>query len=398
MTFTFTKNIVSLLPVLAVSSLFTLHYVDAKISSSNRRPQRFLKKGSKSTKSATCDHLTFSDIFVFGDSLSDQGNLASVSPTYPAGSASNGKFTVEYIAEYFGLVVEPSNHLVALGANDPELITGNNYAVVTGEAAPGPFFNTPTQLSAFTLKYPDGAPSDALYIVMVGGNDLLAVYDDKYLYDSNKTDEEFFNEAEMKARALIDFTVKPLMEAGAQNIVVVEPPPIGDIPFVTLNQPEERSVFTAKAVEIFINELSLLLSDDEYSNVIQSSFPDKATFEKLGLQLESPCTIGFVGVKGAIPEIFPLNGGTTVPAIWDATCSLPDASGFVFWDEIHPSDAVHEYTAGQIIDQMCTELHPGKGEKSSKVATKTKKSKGSKGSKESKESKEGKKSNKGAEV
>jgi len=150
-----------------------MHHVDAKISPDDRLRHRFLKH-HKSTKSAKCNNLHFSNIFVFGDSLSDQGNFASVVDVYPPGFASNGKFAVEYVAESFGLGLEMSNHLISLGMKDPQLITGNNYAVASGRAAVGHLFNTPTQVGAFMLKHKNSAPSDALYIVMIGGNDLVS--------------------------------------------------------------------------------------------------------------------------------------------------------------------------------------------------------------------------------
>lgn len=372
-----------LFPFLFVASLSLLHHVDAKLSSSDYRPQRLLK-GQKSTKSVACDDFPFSNIFVFGDSLSDQGNLASIVATYPARAANNGKFAVEHIADYFGLVLEASNHLVALSANMPELITGNNYAVVSAMAAAGAFFNTPTQVDAFMLKNPGGAPSDALYIVMVGSNDVLTLWDDKYLFGTEKTDDELFQHVKEKAKAVVDFTIRPLMEAGAQYIVMGDVPPLGITPFVNMNQPEERITFTTRAVEIFNNELELILSDDKYSNVMFSNFAHGIDFEALGLQTESPCTIGHSGVKGGNPVIPPLNGGITFPAIWDTTCSLPHAPGFGFWDELHPSAAAQEDLARQIINYMCIELHPGKGGKSSKGVKMPKTGKTGKTSKESK--------------
>lgn len=194
----------------------------------------------------------------------------------------------------------------------------------------------------------------------------------------------FFQDAKEKAKALVDFTLRPLMDAGAQHIVLVDVPTIGDGPFVTMNQPKERSIFTARAVVTFNNELNLILNGDEYTNVILHHIASAKDLEMIGLQTESPCTIGFVGIKGADPVISPLNGGTAFPAIWDTTCLLPDAPGFAFWDELHPTAAAHELISGQIIDQICIELHPGKDGKPSKGPKIHKTSKRSKTSKKTK--------------
>merc|ERR1712160_170079 len=227
----------------------------------------------------------------------------------------------------------------------------------------GPALNTPAQVGAFMLKNPNGAPSDALYIVMVGGNDITAAYDARYLYNSNKTDEELFQDTELFARQVVEFTVQPLIDAGAQHVVVVGAAAVGITPFVTIGQPKERSVFITKVTEAFNDELERVLmnvEDETGMNIVIHQVAGKTELEQIGLQTETPCTIGFVGIPGTTPVIPPLGGGATFPYIYDPACVLPDASGFAFFDELHPADAAHEYVAGQIIDQICIEFYPSK--------------------------------------
>jgi len=384
-------NSVTIPLFLVAASLSLVHRVDATLSSGGHHHPRLLKetKSAKTTKSAKCDSLNFTDMFVFGDSLSDQGNLASVTPGYPARAATNGNFTVEVVADYFGLELEMSNHLIAVAAGDVQLITGNNYAVATAEGGLGPV-DTPAQVGAFMTKYPDGAPSDALYMVWVGANDVLALFDDKYRDDPNRTDEELFRDGELAARQVARFTVQPLIDAGAQYVVVMDAAAVGEAPFATIGQPEEHAAFANHATVVFNDELERALEEVAYetgTDIAMYHVAGKADFEQSGLQSETPCTIGFTGIHGATPAIPPLGGGATFPFIYDPECSLPDAPGFAFLDELHPTNAVHEYFAGEAIDQICEEFHPREQGKSGKMGKTGKSSKKGKTGKTFKESK-----------
>ena len=120
---------------LASAAISSLVYSIHAVSPSGHHPRKLAKKASKSTKKGTkalkgdtCSNMPeFSDIFIFGDSLADQGNLASILPTVEVGMFNNGKFALEYLGEKFNVQIEMSNHLVALAAQNFELITGTNY-------------------------------------------------------------------------------------------------------------------------------------------------------------------------------------------------------------------------------------------------------------------------------
>ena len=76
---------------------------------------------------------SFSNIYIFGDSLSDTGNLAAFpdfnflnQPPYDRGF-SNGPRAVEFLAEALGLSADPSLYLTGLSV-------GTNYAVAGARA------------------------------------------------------------------------------------------------------------------------------------------------------------------------------------------------------------------------------------------------------------------------
>ncbi len=132
--------------------------------------------------------LHFSRVFVFGDSLSDNGNRAELrfwtrfrhwlvrcllrlfrwklKNAYQGGRESNGLVAVEEIAKQFSTAVEPAW----------KVKEGTNFAV-SGALTSKPN-GVPTltyQIEKFLDRFlDDGAlPADALYIVYIGGNDIM---------------------------------------------------------------------------------------------------------------------------------------------------------------------------------------------------------------------------------
>jgi 3-phytase len=113
----------------------------------------------------------FSELIVFGDSLSDAGNLHLASggvvtpPPYYKGRFSNGPVWVEVLAEQLGLPTPEAS-----------LAGGTNYAFGGAETGPGlSFFDTPNvgvQIEFF-LEDRGGFTGDELIVVEAGSNDFL---------------------------------------------------------------------------------------------------------------------------------------------------------------------------------------------------------------------------------
>ena len=123
------------------------------------------------SNSVKSDNL-FSQIFVFGDSLSDTGNLASLlegnslPPPYDMKRVSNGPVSVETLALELGLTIDASLHLIG----GP--IAGTNFAVAGANASGNQLIDLRSQVIAFQFSHGFVAPSDALYVVFIGGNDI----------------------------------------------------------------------------------------------------------------------------------------------------------------------------------------------------------------------------------
>jgi phospholipase/lecithinase/hemolysin len=114
----------------------------------------------------------FSEIIVFGDSISDTGNAflgflgggVAAAPPYVGGNFSNGPVWVEVLADELGLP-RPA----------PSLVGGTNYAWGGAETAyEFSFFGTPSvgiQIESFLTDR--GFTGDELIVVAAGSNDLI---------------------------------------------------------------------------------------------------------------------------------------------------------------------------------------------------------------------------------
>lgn len=159
------------------------------------------------------------DVFVFGDSLSDTGNLASLpkysylnTPPFNHGFT-NGLFAVEVLAKNLRLKVKTSLHLIG----PPK---GTNYAVAgaTAGSTGDPLINLTSQVDTFLSYHGNSAPGNALYIFFIGGNDVSDAL-------KNPGAPVITN-----AVQAIDDNIRALIFAGARAILVVNVPDLGLTP------------------------------------------------------------------------------------------------------------------------------------------------------------------------
>jgi phospholipase/lecithinase/hemolysin len=187
----------------------------------------------------------FSSLYVFGDSLSDTGNLALVSPGgvlptytgfkgpyYQNSRLSNGPVWVEYLASGLGLAGQAAPALlpVSLGG-------GNNYAfaaALTGpstETTPGTDIKPPSvleQIVGIWGKRNDFADPNALYVVVGGGNDMRAA---RSLFDTNSVEDQDGRQAAAEAALNnLQFSIGLLASKGARNFLISTLPDLGYTP------------------------------------------------------------------------------------------------------------------------------------------------------------------------
>ncbi|MDP9097032.1 MAG: SGNH/GDSL hydrolase family protein, partial [Pseudomonadota bacterium] len=123
--------------------------------------------------------------YVFGDSLSDNGNLAEVfyrrnlpNPPSYQNSFTNGPVAAALVANQLGLDLRPSLWVTAF--TDPfklygsgAYVPGTNYAVAGAQSAEnGNGINLAAQVGAFGALTGGKADPNALYYIEIGGNDV----------------------------------------------------------------------------------------------------------------------------------------------------------------------------------------------------------------------------------
>ena len=257
-----------------------------------------------------CPAAAFSDLFVFGDSLSDVGNTsASTLGLQPGGAYFNGRFSngpvySELIADALGL-----GPLTRSGAG------GDNFAFGGAETAgPGGFVGLfinglDEQVDDF-ISNRDPDP-DALHIVWAGANDLLGGQTNLAVPVGNLAGE-----------------ITELYDDGARQFLVLNLPDLGATPRFNSNA-SDASTFSART-DAFNSQLDGALDGLEASllDIDLVRFDIAGVFDDL---LADPASFGLTNV--------------TDQAIGNGSAN-PDE--YLFWDEVHPTAAVHALLADQI--------------------------------------------------
>lgn len=231
-------------------------------------------------------------LFVFGDSLSDTGNLAAfrdvnvplLPPTFPGpqpigtvglcnpidifvlgkrcddlffqeSRVSNGPVAVEILAERLGFgELQPSLYFLPSAVRQ---FSGTNYAVAGAEAGGSDLGDLNSQVLGFSADHGFLAPPDALYVVMIGGNDVI---------EAAKAAIDLLQGADLepdeKPKAIIDAAVDAigdnislLIKRGAQKILVANSANIGSIPATRIRADEAgllRAAVIAAATHLTI--------------------------------------------------------------------------------------------------------------------------------------------------
>jgi phospholipase/lecithinase/hemolysin len=310
----------------------------------------------------------FSNIYVFGDSLSDNGNLRAIAPDQTYGDRfTNGPVAVEVLAAGLGFTLTPSLHLL----QTPPF--GNNYAVAGAKAVDEdgneqtPDINLPTQVNAFLQINGGQAPSDALYIVLIGGNDIREAREIQAgeVFAANWWERLMINlEAGLSVKKAVDSQVaqiKKLINAGAQHILVANAPDIGAIPETSLitagllaqSQTNQQKRIAGKLPEA-VSRLSMTynfvldLSLAHVEAVNQMDIVEYDLFGYLAEQINNAGALGYTNTTEACLWVFS-QGGTVNPA-----CNYPTAENFLFWDEIHPTAKAHQGAGLELLELIST--------------------------------------------
>jgi phospholipase/lecithinase/hemolysin len=160
--------------------------------------------------------LAFSNAYFFGDSLSDTGNILTITGgAVPAAPYFNGRFSdgpvwVEYLAAGIGHA----------NASKASLQGGNNFAFGGARTSGGSIPSLLAQVGGFAGAAPALDPN-ALYVVVAGGNDMR---------DARSGDPTLIDDVAVAATANLKTALDLLAAKGAKNVLVANLPDLGQTP------------------------------------------------------------------------------------------------------------------------------------------------------------------------
>lgn len=280
--------------------------------------------------------LPFSDVFFFGDSLTDTGNVTEVYATVPhpigapatipgppydeQGRASNGLLYADALASGLGFSALASER------------GGNNYAF-GGARTRYQLFGHPAFLGildqvASYRALPGAADPNALYVLWGGSNNLQDLF-------LGKTVDPFGNAIPGLGATLGDIgaALGGLYAEGARHLLVPNVPNLGRVPRVReLGGPPAQAAATG-LVQAYNAGL------DQVLDAFQASHPDVhlirfdsfAAFEDIVANAPANGLVNLTD-RCYTGDDTGFTGGGTV-------CADPDQ--YLFWDGIHPTAATH---------------------------------------------------------
>lgn len=268
----------------------------------------------------------FSDLVIFGDSLSDTGNVfiltGGATPSqsagpYDGGRFSNGPLWVETLAGGLGLPI----------AAAPFLVGGNNYAFAGAKTGVG---LTPPDLLLQSIFLWGGshpvADANALYVVVAGGNDMRAA---RSAFQTNSAADIAGRQAAAEAaisNILVDLFY--LQSKGVKNVLLGNLPDLGGTP---------------EAVS-----LGLQAASTDATLRFDALFPALLAIGTQGLGLN----MSFLDLAGLYQSVLfdaTANGGATygITNVTDPCAGFLGSAGnacaiSLFSDDLHPSARTHQ--------------------------------------------------------
>jgi phospholipase/lecithinase/hemolysin len=273
-------------------------------------------------------------MYVFGDSLTDVGNvslatfgLLPVSPPYADRSFSNGPVWAQDLAQSLGLP-----------ALKPSLAGGTDFANGGAQTGQTPVHtlnatDLPSQYTQFLTQVPT-PQAGALYAVWIGSDDVRTIANDASL-----TPEQ--QQADVGAAVQNEMSViNEMVSHGAQNLLVLNVPDLGKTPDEIARGPAVAASATSLA-SLYDSDLAAALQPLEASGALKVDLVD--TFAVLNQVNANPGAFGFTNVTDPLwtGNLTDSNSGTL-----RATGAAQDQ--FLYLDLIHPTAHAHAVLASMI--------------------------------------------------
>ena len=267
--------------------------------------------------------IPFTQFVVFGDSLSDNGNLYIGTsllgapqpgpPMYATGEYTDGVNSVPSTSGPLGLWIEQLAAKMNLLVPQPFLKGGTNYAVASALTGKNPAFSPTTpsvpyltdQLNLF-LSMNRTLPVNALYVFWGGSNDILGGMD------------------AATAASNVQGNIDTLATAGAKYFLWVNEPPVGEVP-ERINT-SDRSALDAAAQtynQAMTSAIAKLKAAHPGITIVASDV--YSLFLSIG---QNPSVYGFTNITSPAQGVSNINPNT-----------------YLFWDMLHPTTAADAYVA-----------------------------------------------------
>jgi thermolabile hemolysin len=268
---------------------------------------------------ASADAAPYSKLVIFGDSLSDVGNVASSSfGIYPGKYYSNNRFSngpvwVETLAASLGLPA-----VTRSTAGGDNFAYGGAQTTGTGGIEGVAIRDIDEQVTQY-LNQRTVDPT-ALYVVFAGANDFIG----------GKT-----NVAPPAAQLTAD--ISRLIAAGARNFLVPNLPLLGGTPRFNGNA-TTAATYNARTAQFNATmDASLLDLSDDAAGLTFFRLDVAGLFTEA---IATPAKFGLVNVTdAAAPGLSPGHSSYNTALI------AANATQYLFWDDLHPTTAVHSILA-----------------------------------------------------
>jgi phospholipase/lecithinase/hemolysin len=263
---------------------------------------------------------TFSSLVIFGDSLSDPGNLFGLTGFFPPfpyseGRFSNGDIWVNYLVEQTGLDPAQVYNGAFGGATtgrDNGLDPLIGFLTGTESNLPGVLDEVDLYLSSLGEE---PVNSDGLYVVWAGANDIFDL-----LNDPAAMPDFLANEVQNVATAIINLT-----QRGADTFLVPNLPDLGLTPQTQGQSTSDRATALSQS---FNESLAYALTALEQNPLFDINIVSVDLFTLTREVIARPEEFGFTNVTDPLIG----QGGLTDP-------------GFFWWDPQHPTTAGHALLA-----------------------------------------------------
>lgn len=283
------------------------------------------------------------NLVIFGDSLSDNGNLYHFlqehypknkplpeSPPYYQGRFTNGPVWVERLAAAL-FPDKPEAHLRDYARGGASVINHRSSERI--------YLALQTEVSDYLFEHSDRASEDSLFIIWIGANNYLHFYGDpqKNLENVNKG---------------IAYNLTRLVKAGAKHILVLNLPDLGKMPLAAVTESEkELSHFTALHNRALAETITKL--NRTFPKVQWISYDVNQLVNEI---LSSPAEYGFDNIKDTcnLSEVdkFSKKSVLQVTARTVSSGTVDACQGYLFFDPVHPTAAMHQLMADRVRNML----------------------------------------------